>query len=194
MSFKEVQDLDADVTVALGGKDKKTGKPNPTRVEGYYLGARKVESKFGKDGFSFIYIFQTQKGKIGVWGKTDLDRKMLAVTPGNMTRVTQSGSVSTPRGDMMRFKVEVDADNTIEVNVAGNTADADGDEAPEDTSSAYDSGIEEEESAPDADEEPLDEVQVTRAAPPKQVAATPDAIRQAKVKALLANGRNKDIS
>jgi hypothetical protein len=118
MAFKEVQSLDADVTIALGGVNKKTGKANPKQVEGYYLGKRTTENKKAKDGTSNLYFFQTSKGNVGVWGKTDLDRKMGAVKLGAMTRITQSGMVPTPNGDMYKFKIEVDTDNLIEVSEA----------------------------------------------------------------------------
>ena len=122
MAFQEVTDLSADVTVSLGGINKKTNKPNPTKVEGYYLGSKKVEDRKKKSGFSYIYFLQTPKGNLGVWGKTDLDRKMLSVTPGHMVCITQEGSVPTPNGDMYKFKVQFDPDNTIEV-VSQSSAD-----------------------------------------------------------------------
>lgn len=118
MGFKELQALDAEHVTALGGKDKKTNKANPKTAEGYYLGSRKVESKKSKSGYAYIHYLQTDKGNLGIWGKTDLDRKILSVDPGTMIRVTQSGMQPTPNGDMYKFKVEVDLENTIEVNVA----------------------------------------------------------------------------
>lgn len=115
MGFKEVASLDADVTTAIGGKNKKTGKNNPTSLEGYYLGTRKVESKKSKGGQASIHFLQTPKGNIGVWGKTDLDRKIGGVTPGAMIRVSFTGMQATPNGDMYKYKVEVDQENTIDV-------------------------------------------------------------------------------
>ncbi len=116
MGFKEIASLDADVTISLGGTSRKTGKKNPTRVEGYYLGARVVADQKKKSGKSFIYFFQTPKGNVGVWGKTDMDRKMGAVTPGTMTFVEFDKMVPTPNGDMYKYKVGVDKENTIEVD------------------------------------------------------------------------------
>lgn len=112
MSFKEVASLDAEVTISLGGVNKKTGKKNPTSIEGYYLGSRVVESKKGE---SKIHFFQTSKGNVGVWGKTDSDRKLSGVTPGTMTRISFDKMQPTPNGEMYKYKVEVDGDNTIEV-------------------------------------------------------------------------------
>ncbi len=115
MGFKEVSSLDADVTVALGKRDKKTGKEYPKSAEGYYLGSREVENK---RGMSKLHFLQTPKGNLGVWGTTDLDRKMGQVTPGTMIRVTSTGTKPTPNGDMYTYRVEQDSDNTIEVNVS----------------------------------------------------------------------------
>ena len=112
MSFQEVSSLDADVTVALGKIDKKSGKPYPKQVEGYYLGNRKVENKKGE---SLLHFLQTSKGNLGVWGTTDLNRKMSQVAPGTMVRITSTGTKDTPRGEMYTYKVESDKTNTIEV-------------------------------------------------------------------------------
>src|SRR3954468_6708897 len=111
MGFREVQTLDAEVTIALGGRNKKTGKANPTSAEGYFLGSRQVDSKKSKNGKASIHFLQTAEGNLGVWGKTDLDRKLSAVTPGTMVRITQSGMVATPNGDMYKYKVEIDESN-----------------------------------------------------------------------------------
>lgn len=149
MAFKEVTDLNPDTTVSLGGTNKKTGKANAKQVEGYFLGSRKVEDRKKKSGFSYIHVFQTSKGNLGVWGKTDLDRKMLGAAPGAMTRVTVTGTVPTPNGDMYKFKVEIDADNSVEVNAPAEaqevTAEGYNDDAvidndDEDNADAYSSG------------------------------------------------------
>jgi hypothetical protein len=116
MGFKEVASLDAEKTIALGGVDKKTGRKNPTSVEGYYLGSRTVESKKGE---SKIHFFQTEKGNLGVWGKTDSNRKLGAVTPGTMTRISFDKMQETPNGEMYKYKVEIDSDNVIDVGGIG---------------------------------------------------------------------------
>ncbi len=112
MAFSEVQGLDADVTVALGKVDKKSGKPYPKQAEGYYLGNRKVENKRGE---SVLHFLQTSKGNLGVWGTTDLNRKLSQVNSGTMVRITSTGTKPTPNGDMYTYKVESDKTNTIEV-------------------------------------------------------------------------------
>ncbi len=111
MSFQELTSLDADVVVALGKKDKQ-GKPYPKQAEGYYLGSRTVQNKRGE---SKLHFLQTPKGNLGVWGTTDLDRKLGQAPVGAMVRVTSTGTKPTPNGDMYIYKVEVDKDNAIEV-------------------------------------------------------------------------------
>lgn len=184
MAYQTVQDLDADITVSLGGINKKTGKKNPSQAEGYYLGYRKVDSKKDKKGFSYIYFFQTQDGSLGVWGKTDLDRKMAQVKPGTMTLIKQTGTLSTPNGEMYRFSVAVDSENTIEVNFAA--PDSPNNTATEGTSYAHndDSDADDLDDAPPADEPPP-----PRAAAPARPASVPDAARQKKVQDLLNRNR-----
>jgi len=113
LAFQEVSSLDADVTVALGKTNKETGKPYPKQAEGYYLGSRKVENKRGE---SQLHFLQTKSGNLGVWGTTDLNRKLGQVVPGSMVRVTSTGTKPTPNGDMYTYRVEVDKGNTIEVS------------------------------------------------------------------------------
>lgn len=146
MGFTEVSSLDADTTVALGKVDKKTGKAYPKQAEGYYLGKRSVE---GKKGPSRLHFLQTAKGNLGVWGTTDLDRKLSQVTPGAMIRVTSTGTKETPKGDMYTYKVEIDKGNTIEVSSAtedfsdlnedGNVDDSVGSGDNQESDEAYDS-------------------------------------------------------
>lgn len=114
MSFSEVAGLDADVTVALGKTNKETGKPYPKSAEGYFLGSRTVKNKRGD---SQLHFLQTDKGNLGVWGTTDLNRKLSQVTAGTMIRITSTGTKPTPNGDMYTYKVEQDKTNTIEVAV-----------------------------------------------------------------------------
>lgn len=149
MGYKTVQSLDAEKVTALGGVDKKTGKRNPTTVEGFYLGTRQVDSKKSKTGKADLHFLQTETGNLGVWGKTDLDRKIKQVTPGAMVRVTVlPEKVSTPNGDMYKFKVEADTDNCIEVGdlneayEAAAQAEADSAEADADAEPAYEEDTE----------------------------------------------------
>lgn len=122
MSFKEISSLDADVTIRLGGIDKKTRKENPTTIEGYFLGTREVNSTKSKSGKASLHVVQTAKGNVAVWGKTDMDRKLAAVNPGTMARISFDRMVPTPNGDMYKYKVEVDNDNTIVVSAPNASA------------------------------------------------------------------------
>lgn len=136
--FKEVASLDAEVTVALGKKNKQTGKPYPKSAEGYYLGNRKVESKRGESNLHFL---QTEDGNLGVWGTTDLDRKLAQVDAGSMIRITSTGTKPTPNGEMYTYRVEVDATNTINVSgLASESYSSNDDEGSEDNSDLEDSG------------------------------------------------------
>jgi hypothetical protein len=115
MAYERVLDLECDTTVSLGGRNKKTGKANPTEVEGYYLGSKEVANKMSKNGKSSLYIFETSNGKIGVWGKTHLDKLMSRAPIGAMTKVVQSGTTRLPTGDMYKFTLDIDRTNTIEL-------------------------------------------------------------------------------
>jgi len=190
MAFKEVQSLDADTTISLGGFNKKTRQDNPTQITGYFLGTRKVASPKAKSGFSYLHIFQTEEGNVGVWGKTDLDRKMTALTSnlGALVRVTQKGSKPTKNGnDMYMFRVEVDNDDRIEVT------------APTEASSVEEETYEEETYAEEEyfDEEnpnaEFDAIQAPkRPVVPARAVAAPDAARQAKVKQLLSKTKTSN--
>lgn len=174
MAYQEVTSLDAEVTTPIGGVNKKTGKKNPTSAEGYFLGSRKVDSKKSKTGYALIHFLQTSKGNLGVWGKTDLDRKLANVIPGTMIRITHSGMQATPNGEMYKYKVEIDNDNTIEVAATN-------DDAPvaqeEDSYSDSNSSFE------DTEDDSYDSGAVAAAQ------AAQAAERKAKVQALLNKGK-----
>lgn len=175
MAFKEVTDLNTDIVHSIGGTSRKTGKKNPTSIEGYYLGKREVADQKKKSGKSYIYIFKTPRGNEGAWGKTDMDRKMVSATVGAMLRITFTGMQNTANGEMYKYRVEIDADNTIEVT-ADTTADNSSTEAFEEQ--GY--------SDLDEDQDQSDDDQDTQAA----VVAASAAERAAKVKAML-NGKGK---
>lgn len=153
MAYEELVSLDTDAVISLGGIDSETGKKNPTELEGFYLGYKEVPSKKSKTGFSKIHVFQTAKGNIGLWGKTNSDQQLATGVLGRMTKVTYLNKVTLPNGNPMhKFKVFQDAANTIEVgnlptgatnkDLAANDADdnfgygldEDGNEGADDTS------------------------------------------------------------
>lgn len=191
MGFKEVASLDCDTAIQLGGINKKTGKANPTRVEGYYIGSRDVDSPKSKTGVSKLHIFQTEKGTLGVWGKTDLDRKLSGVTAGHMTRVTFTGMKETKNNPMYVFKVEVDSDNSTDVSnldASAGDADADAEYVAGSDADEYES-----ESDVGEDEPALDEAPPARPSAPRRAAATPNAAQQDRIQAMV-NGRGKPAS
>ncbi len=183
MAFKKVLSLDAEITVALGGKDKKTGKANPTKVEGYYLGSRQVTG--GKKGPSIIHFFQTPKGNIAVWGKTDSNRKLAGVTPGTMTRISFDKMKPTPNGDMYCYNVEVDDENVIDVSELAPSQEAASEET-ESEEEVEDNELLEEEASLDNDEEEVEEEE----RPTRPLAAAANRAASAeRVKALLSKNK-----
>lgn len=176
MAFKEVNSLDTDNMIALGGFNKKNRSDNPTQVEGYFLGSKEVASPKSKTGLSKIHVFQTASGNLGVWGKTDLDRKLGTAPVGAMVRATFTGLQSIPgKNDMYKYKVEVDTENTIEVAPS----------AENDSEPTYADDLDD----IDSEEDAIDEAPVDRATAPRTPAKAPDPAASARVKALLAGKR-----
>ncbi len=187
MAFKPLTSLDCEQTIQVGGKDRKTGKPHPTSIEGYYLGSKQIVSPKNKTGFSKLHVFQTEDGSVGVWGKTDLDRKLANATAGVMTRVTYAGLKETKNNPMYMYKVEVDAENTIDVASLSSASEGESYEAE---GSSYEDDSADLDPTEDA---PLpDEVPPQRATPPKaaSAASTPSKAQQERARALL-NGRRQ---
>ena len=176
MAFEEVLSLDTSVTIVVGGTDRKTGKPNPTEIEGFFLGTRNCgPSKFDKNKDVSQHIFQTPQGNIGVWSKTDMARKLKNVTPGTMTRVTYVGEVDTGKGNpMLQYKIAVDKKNTIDV---GNLSASAGE--------SYESEFEAD------DDENRDEYHSMPSAVPAVVVKGTPAERKANVEKYLNSTKNK---
>lgn len=183
MGFKELASLDAEVVITIGGRDKKTGKPNPTGAEGYYLGNRVV--KGSKYGDSTIHFLQTAKGNVGVWGKTNLNNKLAAVEAGTMIRIGYAGLKATKNGDMHAYKVEVDTDNTIDVSALEAT-DLEGSTKEFDSEERDYSSDESEDSA----EYEAVETPTVRAS--NTIAGKTQAERKAEVQALLRGNKAKN--
>lgn len=182
MAFKTIVDLSTDTVISLGGTNRKTGKKNPVSIEGYYLGCRQRADKKNKRGFSYIYTFQTVKGNVGVWGKTDMDRKLASVIPGCMMRVSFSKMVPTPNGEMYKYDVEFDADNTIEVTGSSNGTEFASDYAEnEGGSGGYEEAV-----VDDGDEDTEELVE----APPAK-AAVASTTNRARLDAILARAKTK---
>lgn len=214
MAYQETADLGCDKTFALGGtrEDKKTGKKykNPTFVEGFYVGTKKGIDT-GNDKPSNLHIFvgevRTEEGgkvlftgRVGIWGKTDLDRKAEQWKVGLMTKaffkgMQEKSEVKRGRKPMYLYKSFQDPesiDETLvgaaegeeiyEADTEGSApVDAEGiaEESAGDEEEAY-----EEEASLDAEEEAVDEAPATPAKKPAK-AATPAADRQAAMQKLM---------
>lgn len=193
MGFKDIADLDCQVTTAIGGVDKKSQKKNPTSIEGFFIGTRQVPSAKSKSGFASLHVLQTEKGNVGVWGKTNLDQKMTAVKPGQLIRISFTGMVETKNNPMYKYRVQVDPSQVIEVNTGddGQAAGADEGAYEDEGDGKFNAGAADNEDGyepePELDEEeaPLDEAPPQRPVAPARRAAAPDPQRAAKVQALL---------
>ncbi len=185
MAFKKVATLDTDSAVTIGGVDKKTGKKNPTSIEGYLLGTKNLgPNKFNKSKTDYMHILQTQDGNVGVWGKVHMDRQLFGVNPGTMVRITYTGTKDVGKGNPMTcFLVEVDESECI----VPPTSDEDVTEGSEN----YSGEEEEEELEAGEEEAPADEAPPARAKPPVRAAQAPSAAAQAKVRGLLGAANRK---
>lgn len=165
MAYEKVADLSTETVVKIGGVDSRTNKPNPTRLEGYYVGSRGVTTQ---NGPATIHVFQTPKGNVGAWGTKDLNDKLGQVSPGTMTLVEYKGKKRLAGGKSLHsYEVAQDKDNTIEVS--GTVAAAPADDYSDDSETSY--------STEAADEDDN-----------AQAMALAAAERKAKVEALLKKG------
>lgn len=186
MAYEKKADLNADKAYALGGKDAK-GKPNPTKVEGYYLGYKMIETTFGP---ARLHIFQTESGNVGIYGKSNLNRQLTDDLRGQMVLAEFTGMGTAQRGKKPPYNYAVYHDKENSIDVAGIDPGAALEEDQDDvgtdnTSPAYDDGAEDND--PETDAKAPDEVPPTRAAAPRTPAAAPDAARQRRVQELLGS-------
>ncbi len=169
MAYKTKLDAKTDEAIKLGGEG------NPSSIEGYYLGAKDTpDTGYGPGK---LHIFQTEKGNVGVWGKTNINRLLTADHAGQMCLLefTGMGERRKGRNAAYEYKLSYDEDNTIDTSGLNVNAA----EASEDYADDSDS----------EEEEVQDEVAPARAVPPKVSAKTPDAARQAEVRARLSGRR-----
>lgn len=197
MAYEDVLSLDCDFAIKLGGVDKKTGKANPTTLEGYYLGFNTVPSAKSKTGFAKQHVFKTEKGNIGVWGTTNLDLRLSNAVIGRCSLVKFTGMQETKNNPMYMFSVQQDPDNSIAVHTmvaassgvdSGTTEKSEGEEYAN-----YSSDEDDGESDVGEELAALDEAPLARPAAPRRAASTPNASQQARVQAML-NGRGKAAS
>lgn len=177
MAYKTKLDAKAEKIIKLGGKDER-GKPNPTKVEGYYLGAKNTDGQYGP---GFLHIFKTVEGNVGLFGKTNSNRLLSKDHVGQMVLLEFTG-MSTPkkgRAAAYEFKLSYDEEDVVDtaglnLNVAAASEDEESDGVADD----------EEETDLGSEDEQLDEVAPQR--PIKQVARPADpAAQKARMQQLL---------
>lgn len=181
MAYQTKADFNDAKTITLG----KDGAPKS--VEGYFLGTKVTPDKGYGPGK--LHFFQTKAGIVGVWGKTVMNNLLTSDLIGQMTLVTFTGMGEKKKGKnpAFLFKVQHDADNTVDVMNTGLSAmeAEEGSDSDSSDDSAYDS------SDTDSEEAPADEAPAIRAQPPRQPAQAPSADRAARVQALLNKNRSK---
>ncbi len=203
MAYEEINDLGAEKTFALGGvrTDKKTQKrfKNPKEVEGYYLGTKVVQLA-GQEKPSKIHIFQGEvrndkgetvfTGNVGIWGKTDLDRKLENAKIGLMTKayfdkMQDPAQVKPGKRQMYLFKSFQDQTNSITVEgVSGEEVFETEEEAVEAAADTASEEAFEEEAALD-EEEPVADEPVAQPARAPKAAKAPSPDRQAAMQRLM---------
>jgi hypothetical protein len=166
MSFKTVTGLDTENVFALGGVDQKTGKKNPTSLEGYYLGSKKVKTE---TGIALIHVFQTALGNNGFWGSADTNSKLAQVRVGTMTKVEFVEKKKISGGKTKKiFNVMVDDENVIDTGALNASSEGAYDD---DNGDSDEGGFEEEDAA--------------------QSAALADAEKRARTASILNKGKTK---
>jgi len=111
------EQLNETQVISLGGVSQKTGKKNPTELEGYYLGSELRPNKFNPDKPKNFYKFQTASGEVGIYASAGLDKIMQGARVGLMTKVTDTGKTrDVGKGNPMKiFSVAQDKTNVIDV-------------------------------------------------------------------------------
>lgn len=113
MAYEKLNDVKS---ITLGGVDKKSGKQNPTQLEGFYIRKEEKPNKFNPGKPQAFYVFETKEGPVGLFGKAGIDREMKKANLGVMTKVVDTGKLlDTGKGNPMRvFEVYQDSTNTID--------------------------------------------------------------------------------
>lgn len=178
MAYEILDDIQ---TVVLGGVDKKTGKKNPTQLEGYFLRVETRPNRYNPNKPQNFYIFQTSTGQVGIYGKAGIDREMKKATLGVMTLVKDTGQVlDTGKGNPMKvFQISQDKANVLDA-----ASLAQSNVAPQ-SDEDYISNSEDDET----DEELVEEIAARAPVAPKVPLKTPSAERQAALQALLSKSR-----
>jgi|ERR1019366_6978817 hypothetical protein len=116
MSYEKMTDLSTDNVTALGGVNSKTGEKNPLKVEGFYLGARNVQTT---NGPSVIHVFQTAEGNQGIWGTKKLNDNLTKSALGKMVLVKYAGKIKIAGGKTQHtYEFFIDKSQAIDVSAA----------------------------------------------------------------------------
>lgn len=117
MARRPVLDLEADKTVEFTTKGQE--------FSGYYLGYKTVANSLSKDGISKLHIFQTEEGKVGVWGTAKLNAKLQGILERTnttqqayMTFVTYGGKVKLGVGKTQHL-FDIEYDDEISLDLGG---------------------------------------------------------------------------
>lgn len=162
MAYEKVTDLSTDTVFALGNEKDKLPE-----IEGFYLGARKVNTANGE---SFIHVFQTSKGNVGIWGTKKLNDNLTTDSIGSMMLVVYKNKVKIAGGKTQHtYEFNIDREQTITVPKlsAGSAVN-----------------VAQDVDAPDQDDSANDDDQ-------QQALLMQAAERKAKVEALLRGSKNK---
>lgn len=181
MAYQTKLELSADRTITLGGTGE-NGKPNPTSIEGYYLGSRATPDKGYGPGT--LHFFQTAEGNVGVWGKSRLNNLLTADLRGQMVLATFTGMSKAQKGRRPAYTYKVQHDPAETIDVSGIDLNQVQEDVAGDAEPDYGDDVD-----TNDDTTAVDEVTPPRAQAPARPAQAPDAARQAKVQALLAKGR-----
>lgn len=122
MAFQDFSNPRPEKWVTLGGRNKETGKPNPTTAKGYYLGSFESQNKFNKDKKNTNLVLMTPQGLLGLTAPSHLVKKIkenetnLAKrnidARGLMVEISFVGEQDVGKGNPMKlFKVGFDPEN-----------------------------------------------------------------------------------
>lgn len=183
MPYEELGSVD---TVSLGGSDTKTGKANPTQIEGYLVSVEQRPNKFNPSKPQNFYIFKTKSGLKGVFAKAGIDSVLKGAQLGAMTKLISTGETKdTGKGFPMKvFKAYQDKTNTVDTGLYAAAASND-DESEDTGNEEYDSSSESDESQ--------EEAPPARPTKPAQAAKSPTAESIARMQAALKNRVPKTV-
>lgn len=187
MAMKRKVQLTAENAIQLGGVDKQ-GKSNPKSIEGYFLGSKETpDSGYGPGK---LHIFQTEKGSVGVWGKTNSDRLLSADHLGQRLILTFTGMSKPKKGKRPAYLYNLDFDVEDTIDVSGvSVQEAELTSEPEDSEASSEEVTFSDEDTEALIEEALAPAPQRASAPVKGTPAASSSESQAKTLALLARAK-----